>query len=122
MWTSAFSEHGSWFEGDWSQGSRIRFLGPGQNGTVSGMLSRINENRPYEYISIEHLGFIQDGKEDTTSEAVKQWMPAFENYTFRQKNGGTEVLVDMDTTEEYRQMFEQSWPKALQKLKELSER
>ena len=121
-WTSVFSPKGSWFEGDWSKGSAIKFLGPGDNGTVSGMVSRINENRPYEYISIEHLGFVNDGKEDTTSDAVKQWTPAFENYAFKEKNGGTEVLVDMDTTENYRQMFEDTWPKALQKLKELSER
>jgi hypothetical protein len=122
VWTRAFNPKGSWYEGDWSQGSTIRFLGPGENGTVGGMVSRIKENRPHEYISIEHLGLIHDGKEDTTSEAVKKWVPAFENYTFNETNGVTEVLVDMDIDEEHKRVFEEMWPKALQALKELSER
>src|SRR5688572_27532732 len=79
VWTSAFNPKGSWYEGDWSQGSKIVFLGPGEDGKLGGMVSRIAENRPHEYISVEHLGLIQDGKEDTTSEAVKRWVPAFEN-------------------------------------------
>jgi hypothetical protein len=121
VWTSAFNPKGSWYEGDWSQGSKIVFLGPGEDGKLGGMVSRIAENRPHEYISVEHLGLIQDGKEDTTSEAVKRWVPAFENYTFKEKNGATEVLVDMDVDEEHRKMFEDMWPKALKTLKELTE-
>jgi hypothetical protein len=86
------------------------------------MVSRIKENRRHEFISIEHLGIVQDGKEDTASEAVKGWAGALENYTFKGKGGATEVLVDMDINEEYKEMFENMWPMALQKLKELSEK
>ena len=121
-WTRAFNPGGSWYEGSWTQGSTIRFLGPGEDGTLGGMISRIKENRPYEYVSIEHLGVIQDGKEDTTSEDVKKWVPAFENYTFSERNGGTELLVDMDIDESHRTMFEETWPKALGDLKALAER
>lgn len=121
-WTSAFNPHGSWYEGSWEEGSTIRFLGPDEDGHLGGMISRIKENRPHEYISIEHLGIIQDGKEDTTSDEVKKWVPAFENYTFKDRNGRTEVRVDMDIDEEHKSMFEEKWPKALDKLKALSER
>lgn len=121
-WTSAFNPKGSWYEGDWSQGSTIRFLGPGEDGSLGGMLSRIKENRPYEYFSIEHIGIIQDGKEDTTSDEVRKWTPAFENYTFKDRNGQTELLVDMDVDEAHKAMFEDRWPKALDKLKALAER
>lgn len=122
-WTALFNPNGSsWYEGDWTQGSKILFLGDGENGQVGGMVSRIKEVRPQEFVSIEHLGVVQDGKEDTTSDTAKQFAPAFENYTFVDKHGATEVLVDMDTVEEHRQMFESSWPKALQKLKELAEK
>ena len=121
VWTSAFNPKGSWYEGDWNQGSRIRFLGPGEDGALGGMVSRIRENRPYEYMSIEHLGVIHDGKEDTTSEAVKKWAGALENYSFKERNGTTEVLVDMDVDEGHKKMFEDMWPKALRKLKELAE-
>jgi uncharacterized protein YndB with AHSA1/START domain len=121
-WTALFNPNGSsWYEGEWTEGSKILFLGDGENGRVGGMVSRIKEVRPYEFVSIEHLGVVQDGKEDTTSDAAKQFAPALENYTFVDKHGATEVLVDMDTVEEHRQMFESSWPKALQKLKQLAE-
>ena len=121
-WTRAFNPSGSWFEGDWSQGSRILFLGAGEHGGTAGMVSRIHENRPYEYVSIEHLGFVQDGKEDTTSDAVKAWTPAFENYTLKERDGRTEVLIDMDAGDEHAQMFTEMWPRALATLKELAEK
>lgn len=124
-WTAVFnpSPNGSsWYEGEWKQGSPMRFVGTGDNGRVDGMVSRIKEVRPHDFVSIEHLGVVQDGKEDLTSEMAKQFAPALENYTFVDRNGATEVQVDMDTAEEHREMFEASWPKALQKLKELAEK
>lgn len=121
VWTEVFMP-GSHYIGEWSKGSKILFLAPGEKGELSGMVSRIKENRPYEYISIEHLGVVQDGKEDTSSEAVKQWAGALENYTFKEKDGRTELRVDLDSAEEYQEMFQDIWPKALQKLKELAEK
>lgn len=121
-WTRVFNKNGSWYEGDWTPGSTIRFIGPDDGGKLMGMVSRVKENRPYEYVSIEHLGIIHDGKEDTTSDEVNKWRPAFENYAFKEKNGVTEVSVDMDTQEDYKEMFEGMWPKALQELKRLAER
>jgi len=121
LWTEPFMA-GSYFKGDWSKGSKILFLAPDKEGKLGGMVSRIKENRKYDYISIEHLGVVSDGKEDTTSDAVKPWAGALENYTFRDKSGATEILVEMDSNEEYAEMFEGMWPKALQKLKEISEK
>jgi hypothetical protein len=72
-------------------------------------------------LHIEHIGMINNGVEDTTSEEVKKWSPSHENYTFADKDGGTELSVDMDVADEYKTMFEEMWPKALQLLKELVE-
>lgn len=122
-WTAAFNPGGSYYKGDWSQGSKILFLGPDPDtGGEAGMVSRIAENKPYEYVSIEHLGIVQDDVEDTTSEAAKKWAPAYENYTFKEKDGVTEVLVDMDIAEEEAEMFNKLWPEALRKLKEIAEK
>lgn len=121
-WTKAFNE-GSYYKGNWSKGSKMLFLGPDpKTGQEGGMVAEIAENRPYEYVSIRHIGMINDGVEDTTSEEVKKWTPAYENYTFKEQNGATEVLVDMDITEEYVDMFNEMWPKALQNLKEIAEK
>ena len=119
-WTKAFNP-GSRFEGNWEQGSKILFLGPGENGE-GGMVSRIAESRKPEFVSVEHLGIVANGVEDTTSEEAKKWSPAFENYTFNEKDGGTELIVDMDIEEENKPMFEEMWVNALKLLKEISER
>jgi hypothetical protein len=66
-WASVFAE-GTYFEGAWEQGARIRFLSPPSG---AGMLSEIAQNRPHEFISIRHLGFVSDGVEDTTSDSVR---------------------------------------------------
>ena len=122
LWTTPFSE-GSYYKGDWSKGSKIIFLGPNpETGKEGGMVSRIKENRLYEYISIEHLGIVHDGVEDTTSDAVRQWAGSLENYTFKDFKGKTELLIDMDINDEYKEMFEGMWPAALKKLKELTEK
>ena len=122
-WTEAFMP-GSYYAGDWSKGSRMLFLAPGEKGEM-GMVSRINENRLHEFISIEHLGVVQDGNEDFIGEEARIWAGAFENYIFRKVDGATEVLVDLvgpDVIARYREMFGTVWPKALQKLKELAEK
>jgi len=118
QWAAAF-EPGSQFKGSWEEGSEIQFVGADGN---MGMYSRIAENRKHEFVSIEHLGIVKDGVVDTTSEEATKWAPAFENYTFKEVDGGTEVSVDQDMQEEYKEMFEAMWPKALQTLKELSEK
>jgi len=121
VWTEVFMP-GSHYVGDWNQGSKILFLAPDKAGKMGGMVSRIKENRLHEYISIEHLGMVEEGKEDTSSEAVQAWPGALENYTLKEKNGSTEVLVDVDMEDEYKQMMQDMWPKALQKLKALAEK
>lgn len=120
-WTSAFNA-GSYYVGDWSKGSKILFLGPNPGGPgEGGMVSRIAENKQYEFISIEHLGIVKDGIEDTTSEEATKWAPAFENYTFNEVDGGTEVRVDMDIENEHAALFDKMWNEALRRLKAIAE-
>ena len=95
-WTRAFCE-GSRFEGSWAEGSRMRFLAP----SGDGMVAEIAANRPHEHISIRHLGTIMEGVEDTESEEVRAWAPAYENYTFSTVPEGTRIVVDQDVTEGY---------------------
>lgn len=120
QWTKAFNET-STFEGNWEEGSEVHFVGSDADGKLSGMYSRIKENRPFEFLSIEHLGIINNGVVDTSSEAVKKWAPAFENYTFTEQSDGTLLEIDMDIDAEYKAIFEEMWPKALQILKTICE-
>ncbi len=123
VWTLEFNPGGSWYEGSWEQGSKIHFLGPNpETGELGGMLSEIAENRPYEFVSIRHLGFIVDGKEVTDTPEIQSWAPAYENYTFvKQEDGTTQLIVDLDSMQEWAEMFSEMWPRALKKLKEMCE-
>ena len=116
QWTAPFSPSSN-VKTDWKKGSKVLFL----DGEGRGMVSRIEETIPNEYMSFEHLGEVTDGVEDTVSEKVKGWAGAHENYTLKDANGGTELIVDMDISQEFEQMFKDIWPKALDKLKELAE-
>jgi hypothetical protein len=99
----------------------MKFLGPDENGSLGGMLGTIAENRPYEFVSVKYHGFVMNGVEDTTSEAVKKWTGGTENYSFKEVDGSTEVSVELDVAEEMAAEFEVMWPKALEKLRELAE-
>lgn len=122
LWTRVFSE-GSRYVGSWDEGAEIRFLGSDEAGNPvdEGVYSRIKKNIPHEYISIEHIGMIKNGVIDTTSDEVKKWVPSFENYTFTSDETGTMVSVSVDTTDEYVEMFNGVWPKALDILKAIAE-
>lgn len=116
VWIAPFGE-GSYYEGSWAQGQRIRFLSPSGHGLVA----EIAENLPNRFISIRHLGYIVDGVEDTASDAVLAWAPAYENYSFDSVAEGTRIVVGQDVNDELEPFMMQAWPLALEQLKALCE-
>lgn len=116
LWAAVFSE-GSCAETDWKKGSRALFLD--SNG--KGMLSRIEESTPYSFLSITHLGMYDNGVEDFDSEEVKKWAGAIEDYTLTEVGDQTLLTIDMSITADFEDYFQQTWPKALAKVKELAE-
>ena len=120
IWTKPFNSESS-FVGDWSEGSKILFVGADKDGNKGGMVSRIAVNRPYEFISIEHYGVLEGDKEVTEGENIAGWAGARENYSFTTIGNKTRISVEMDTVESYEPFFAETWPKALQELKTLCE-
>lgn len=110
-WTSVFAE-GSYAESDWQQGSKIRFLTP----KGDGMYSIIQKKVPFESMVFEHQGEIKNGIEED-----KNWVGATEAYYLSETNGVTELKVQLNTTEEFKEYLSDTFPKALQAVKELSE-
>ena len=110
-WTAVFAE-GSYAESDWQQGSEIRFLGP-QGG---GMYAIIETMIPNKEMNFKHMGEIKDGV------VVEQpWAGAHERYLLNEKDGATELIVEMDTTEEMGNYFSEKFPAALAILRKISE-
>lgn len=119
-WTSAFNPT-STYEGSWDKGNKILFVGTDANGKKGGMVSEIVENKPAEFVSIRHYGFLDGDKEITTGEQVEKWAGGHENYLFQENNGTTALTVEIDVIDEYIEFFMNTYPKALVKLKEISE-
>lgn len=116
VWTRPF-DAGSYYEGAWKQGGKIRFLSPGGDGMVAEIAALV----PNEFVSVRLLGMIRGGVEDTQSEAVKAWAPGYENYRLSDVNGTTEVSVESEVTPEFEPYLREAWPKALAALKDLCE-
>jgi len=120
-WTAAFNPV-SYFKGSWQKGSKIAFLGTDKDGTLGGMVSKIRENIPNKFVSIEHLGLIQGDKEIISGPEIEDWAGATENYSFTGNNGNTLLSVDLDANDEFKTYFVDTWPKALGILKEICEK
>lgn len=117
-WTQPLAE-GSYYDGSWEEGAKIRFLTP----TGDGMFSEIAASHAYQFISIRHLGILREGKEDTQSDEARSFVPVYENYRFEESDGLTHVKVDRDSiAAALDEMSSRTWPKALAKLKEICER
>lgn len=85
------------------------------------MISNIEENQPARFVSIRHYGFLDGDTEITTGEEVEKWAGGYENYSFVEDNDVTTVTVDLDSIDEYLDFFNSTYPKALEKLKAISE-
>src|SRR6187551_170063 len=98
QWTALFNPT-STYEGSWSKGTKILFVGVDEKGEKGGMVSRIVENTPNRFVSIQHYGVLKGDNEITEGPEVEKWANGFENYSFEENKGVTTVTVDLDTTE-----------------------
>lgn len=117
-WTGV-SWPGSIYEGNWKQGEDIRFVS--KDG--GGILAHLTEIKHHKYVSAEHVAILGvGGEEDRSSDMAKSLIGTIESYTFDEKNGKTDLTVDLLIDPKWESMFNDGWPKALDKLKEISER
>ncbi len=111
QWTAVFHE-GSHAVSDWNEGSKILFLGP----DGSGMFSKIEKKIPNQQMTFLHLGEIKNGVEVSTD-----WENARESYFLTEKDGSTALKVQLDSVGEFEQYFSETFPKALQAVKNIAE-
>lgn len=120
QWTALFNPT-STFEGSWEKGEKIYFIGTDDKGNRGGMVARIAENIPNQFVSIQHFGILDGDTEITAGPQVEQWAGGHENYRFEKKGEITEVTVEVDVTDDHAEFFDTTYPKALEKLKVLAE-
>jgi len=64
QWTAIFNPTSS-YEGNWDKGNKILFIGVDEKGEKGGMVSKIVENIPNQFVSIQHYGLVKGEKEIT---------------------------------------------------------
>lgn len=121
QWTALFNPT-STYEGSWNKGSKMLFIGTDDKGEKGGMISEIADNIPNCFVSIRHYGLVKANLEITEGPEVEKWANGFEKYTFEENNGTTLVRVDLDTAEDFLDYMNDTYPTALEKLKELCEK
>jgi hypothetical protein len=121
QWTALFNPT-STYDGNWDKGSKIYFRGTDEKGEKGGMVSEIVDNVPDRFVSIRHYGLLKGNTEITEGAEVEKWANGFENYTFEENKGTTTVTVDLDTAEDFVDYMDQTYPRALEKLKEICEK
>lgn len=120
-WTALFNPTSS-YEGSWTKGSKMLFIGTDEQGNKGGMVSEIADNIPNRFLSIRHYGLVQANVEITEGPEVEKWANGFENYTFEENDGITKLTIDLDTTADFVAYMNESYPKALIKLKDICEK
>lgn len=111
----------SHFRGSWEPGATIRFIGVDDQGEESGMIMRVADNRPGEYVSLKAIGVVSAGQDLYSGEGADEWIGSQENYTYREQNGITSVTVEIDYPENFEEYFNEAYPKALNRLKQYAE-
>lgn len=120
-WTAMFNPTSS-YEGSWIKGNKIHFIGVDDKGEKGGMVSEITENMPEKFVSIKHIGLLVAGKEILEGSDVEKWAGGLENYAFEEIDAITSVKIEVDVTEDFEDYMLETYPKALDKLKEICEK
>ncbi|HYE54312.1 MAG TPA: SRPBCC domain-containing protein [Chitinophagaceae bacterium] len=108
----------SFYEGEWKEGSEVRFIGPDGSGT----LAFIKEMKPFDYMLAEHIAVLEKGGViNKDSDVAKGWIGSTESYTFTGSNGTTHLLVKIETNPGWKSMFDEGWAIALPELKRICE-
>jgi uncharacterized protein YndB with AHSA1/START domain len=114
-WTEPFCP-GSYFEGDLKQGNRIQFLSP----SGEGMYSDVAYMQENTFMLFSHIGVVKDNKELPLDAETERWSGCFESYKLIPEGNKTKLKVEVDTIDKYVDYMKTTFPKALEKLKELS--
>lgn len=113
-WTSTFTEEskGSYIKSGWQEGGRFEFY-EGDTGSY-GIIEKLV---PSERISFNHMGELREGKEYPFDDG-----PRLEEYTLEENGGITTLILEHHIPEEYREFFEETTPRAFERIKELAEK
>lgn len=113
-WANLIDE-GTYMKGEMEEGNEVQFISS-VNGY--GVTSLVEKCIPNEFVLLKHSA---DTKESGERERVKEWAGGEENYSLTEKDGVTTLTVTFDVPQGQEETFTTRVPKALERLKTLSE-
>lgn len=116
QWYSEFSK-GSHAETDWMLGSKAVFL----DDTGFGLVARVIEHKPLETVSVEYEGIVGNGQEFYDTPEARQVRGGRETYHLSETRRGTLLEVASDMAEQYFEVMQLAWGRALSRIKNLAE-
>lgn len=115
QWTAVFAP-GSRYKGKWEEGATIEFFAETKDGKTGGMKSLIEKLIPNELVRIRHLAMFENKKQQSFEDS-----DFYEVYHYLKEGENTLLKVELDTNDEWIPYFDKTFPKALEKLKEICE-
>lgn len=110
-WSSALNE-GTYFIGNWEEGSVMKFLDQKNN----GMYNLVLKNSPVKELSMKHLGWILEGEL-----SPQDWGDSTITYFLEPIENGTLLIAKVNSLDEFVDFFNSKYPQNFEKIKELSE-
>lgn len=101
--------------GDLKEGAEVQFISAANGYGVTSLVEKLI---PGEFLILKHRA---DTKETGTEERKQQWTGGEERYALREEDGVTTLTYVCDVPPELQALFNDTLPKALARIKELSE-
>lgn len=114
-WANIIDE-GTYMKGVMKEGNEIEYISSVNGYGVTSLIEKMNLN---EFILFRHGA---DTKESGQQEREKEWTGGTESYSLTEKNGVTLLSVKTDVPEGMEEIFNDSLPRALERIKILAER
>lgn len=105
---------GTYMVGELREGSTVQFI----SAEGYGVTSLVSKLIPNEYVLFEHQADTKDKGSDVRDD---QWTGGKESYKVTDKGGITTLVMSFDVPDELEQVMRDSYPKALERIKTLSE-
>ena len=106
---------GTYMVGELKQGSKVQFISAENGYGVTSLVDKMVEG---EYVLLKHSA---DTQESGARSREDEWTGGSESYTLVGGGNATTLILMCDVPNEMKEYFDDAYPKALQKLKELAE-
>jgi hypothetical protein len=114
-WASIIDE-GTYIKGVMKEGNEIQFISSINGYGVTSLIEKLNQN---EIVLFRHSA---DTKESGQQKREKEWTGGAESYLLTENNGVTTLIVKTDVPQEQEETFNDSFPKALERIKTIAEK